>query len=202
MLPENVMSGRVESSGAGRDRRAAVDEFEVRFAPRADEARDEHLLDALHVLVPGDPGDGRVGRVHRAGRHARVLGVILPGFLFSEHCSSFVVDAAQAPNSLVPVVSSTPLRLVADGDPVKAALGGFVLDALGREHHLVFVQRQVAFALLVPHDPRHAVLDAGEGDVGLDAVARRVDVQARVWPPGPTRGIPVCWKQKPPIAGT
>src|SRR5438105_3621072 len=84
--------------------------------------------------------------------------------------------------------------LAADADPVKTAVGrDAVGDALGGEHHLVVVAeatgRSVGIALLVPHHPRNRVLDAvgvaGERDVGLDAVARRVYVQARIRVAGP-----------------
>src|SRR5439155_26512050 len=69
----------------------------------------------------------------------------------------------------------------ADRDPVEAAVGVGVGHRLGGEHLLV--AREAAeprVALLVPDDPRHGVVGAGERVVGLDAVARRVDVQRRV----------------------
>src|SRR5262245_18435203 len=45
-----------------------------------------------------------------------------------------------------------------------------------------FGSRSIEFGCspLIPNNPRHGVFFAGEGDVGLDTVARRVDVQAGV----------------------
>src|SRR6185436_16730024 len=67
----------------------------------------------------------------------------------------------------------------ADRDVLEAAVGG-AGDRLRREHLLVAAQADAARVLLVPDEPRHGVRLAGEREVGLDAVAGRVDVQRRV----------------------
>ena len=70
-------------------------------------------------------------------------------------------------------------QAVAHDHPVEVATA--VVDGLGGEHHVVVVQAvDLAVVDLVPGDPRHGVVRAGERDVGLDAVARRVDVERRV----------------------
>ncbi len=55
----------------------------------------------------------------------------------------------------------------------------------GCEHHVGVQQtrwqvRVTVVGVLVPHDPWHAVVCAGESDISLDPVARRVDVQRRI----------------------
>ena len=130
-----------------------------------------------------------------------------PGSLFSEH-ALLGGRLGTRTEVLCAAVSSTPCSVVADRDPVEAAVdrpvGGVVAlaDALGGEHHLVAVQAAVRtmVVLLVPDDPRHGVVGAGERDVRLDrrrAWGRRSATDRRL----AAAQSPTCCKQKPPMAG-
>ena len=167
----DVRASRVDARG--RDRVAAVHDLEVRRRSR-DEPRHEHLLVSAHRLGPRDPWSGRIGRVHRSGGDARILGVgpqsaVQRARLLGRRARGAAGGRVQDPVPGVP-----------DHVPVKATehAGAGVALGLGREHQVVL--SEPAGAGLVPDDPRHRVVRAGEGDVRLDPVAVDVDVQARV----------------------
>ena len=120
MLPENVMSGRVESFAPieiGAPLLASS-----KCVP-ADEPRDEDLLDAGHTSRPTRPTEPSAFAGFIVPAATRGSSASAVGFLFSEQSASAVSDAAQPPKWLVPVVSSSALVGVADRDPVEAAVG-------------------------------------------------------------------------------
>ena len=180
VLPKNVMSGVPASSFGRRDRVAAVEQLEV---VAADQARDEDRVVAADVLRPRRP-TGRSARPASACPAAtRGSSASLPATLFSEQASS----AVGRRGAVAEVVRAGRVERRWSGPAVplptaasEAAVGVRVRDDLGREDLLVVAQADVARVLLVPDGPRDGVARAGERDVGLDAVAARVDVQRRV----------------------
>ena len=157
------------------------------------------------VLAPRHPRHGRRPERERPGRHARILRVVV-ATLLSEQASSALVDAAHGPKPLDPVASSEvhlARRAVADRAPGEAAVGRRGRDDPRGEDLLVAAQAEAGGVLLVPDRPGHGVGWPGERDVGLDAVAGRVDVQRRIAvaeapPCSASRSMPVCCQQKTP----
>ena len=180
VLPENVIVRLRRVAAPRRQRLAAVGEFEVRGRTRADEVRDEHLLHAFGLLVPGHPRDRRVRRVHGA-RPRRAV---------SRRSRAGHGSASTAPRSpsirrtcrteCVPLVSSVALSALPTATQWKPPLAPSPsLTALAAKTCSLLSSPLPLWAYLVPDDPRHAVVGARERDVGLDAFTRGVDVQAR-----------------------
>src|SRR6185312_15621387 len=132
---------------------------------------------------------GGVGGVHGARRHTRFLRVLVRvaverAQLLVRSRFGALADPARAARV------ERGAQPAADGDPVEAAVRAFaVADGLGGEDLFGFVEADTARALLVPDDPGHAVAGARERDVGLDAFARGVDVQARFFPHAGDAGL-------------
>ena len=174
-------------------------------APVPTKRRDEHLVHA----APTSSSHATHGTVGLAGfivpAATRGSSASSVGSLFSEHACSVVERGGARAEAVRPTCrASRGRRCRRPPSGSRRRRRRRASARLGGEHHLVGGQLQAGagVACLVPDDPRHAVVRPGEGDVGLDAVARRIDVQARVARRDRRARTPVCWKQKPPIAGT
>src|SRR5581483_3235752 len=166
-----------------RERLAPVGKLKV---GSSDQPRCEDPLYPLELLCPDDPWDGRLPRGHGPRGDPRVLGVriwaaiqraLVLRRLGREACPGVVRSGR---------IQDLPAGgVVADRLPEKASVVGALIDRvtghrLGGEDALVGYTEVTALSDLVPDDPRHRVVGAGEGDVRLDPSTGGVDIERRL----------------------
>src|SRR5439155_213547 len=149
----------------------------------ANEPRNEDRMRSVAgFLLPHHPRNGRLTGRQGTGGDARVQGVgesvevqRARVLVLGRRCTRAEFVRARI------IEDVRPRGAAADRDPLEAAVRARVRDRLGGEDHLVAAEpRDLGLPFLVPDRPDDLVVLPGEGDVGLDAGARRVDVQARV----------------------
>src|SRR5450755_773089 len=128
----------------------------------------------------------------------------LVGSWFREHPCSLVAVEAQLPNPFVPLVSSVPVSECPTTTqwkpPFAATPSGMPLAA----NTISLLRRPLIEVLSFSYQTTHGTLSFAPVKVMSGSIPLRVGSTLRLGsaPPGPTRGIPVCCQQKPPIAGT
>ena len=203
VFPENVMSGRVEAPAPLEIAAPPLTIWKWAALPLPTSRETNTWLTPDTVSSQATQGTvgfgGFIVPAATCGSSA-----LAAGSLLSEHCASLVPDAAQVPKAFAPLVSRVPwswFPTATQWKPPLAATPSLTPLAANSKKLLC---RPLIVVLPVSYQTTHGTPSLGPVNVMSGSIPSRVGSTLRLGSAllGPTRGMPVCCQQNPPIAGT